>query len=80
MVTVAIEEIASMFRAFMKDAYFSGLREGEKAMLRSFHIPWEDQFNDWFDKNYGDIIGIGTEAPASEKMSEKEENENFASD
>jgi hypothetical protein len=32
------------------------------------------QFNEWFDKHYGDIIGIGTEAPASEKMSAKEEN------
>jgi len=65
MVTIDIEEVAGMFRAFMKDAYINGYGDAvDRAPVR---------FDRWFEKNYGDIIALGTDAPASEKMSEKEE-------
>jgi hypothetical protein len=61
---IELEEIADIFKSFMKDAYYTGWELGlDKG---------PPKFTEWFEKNYGDIIGIGTEAPANEKVSEKE--------
>lgn len=58
-------EASQEFRQAMHNAYINGYGDAcDRAPMR---------FDRWFDKNYGDIIGIGTEAPASEKMSVKEE-------
>jgi hypothetical protein len=58
MVTIAIEEIAGMFKAFMKDAYYQGWETGlDKKPAK---------FTEWYDENYGDIIEGKISPPFSE--------------
>jgi hypothetical protein len=52
-------------REFLESAWWSGFDCSEHGTDEFFH--------DWYLDNYDDIIEAGTEAPASEKMSEKQE-------
>ena len=52
-------------REFLESAWWSGYDCSEHGT--------DEFFNDWYLDNYDDIIEAGTEAPASEKMSEKKE-------
>ena len=52
-------------REFLESAWWSGYDCSEHGT--------DEFFNDWYLDNYDDIIESGTEAPASEKMSVKEE-------
>ena len=58
-------------REFLREAYSVGCRAG---VLDTVQYPTPPvRFNEWYLEKYDDIIEAGTEAPASEKMSEKKE-------